>query len=98
MFIELYKDDDIQIQLKPLAEWCRAEYVEERVHAIKANDKTIHFESGGSTNYDLLAVNVGSRTRGTNITPGVKEHSLQTRPINDLLGKIELREAELVRT
>ena len=92
MFVDLYKVEEILIQLKPLAKWCRADFVEERVHAIKANDKTIHFENGDATNFDLLSVNVGSRTKGTSKIPGVKEHSLQTRPINELLGKIESRE------
>ncbi|CDW79590.1 pyridine nucleotide-disulfide oxidoreductase family protein [Stylonychia lemnae] len=93
----LYKDEDIQIQLKPLAHWCKADYIERRVHAINANENRIILEGDGEVQYDYLAVNVGSRTRGANETKGVKEHSLSTRPINDLLGKIEHKEAQLIR-
>eukprot|EP00347_Sterkiella_histriomuscorum_P018476 403345372 len=94
----LYTDDQIQIQIKPLAQWCNADYIEERVHNIKASENKINFESGGNMDYDLLAINVGSRTRGANETPGVKEYSLSTRPINDLLSKIQKREKELIES
>jgi NADH dehydrogenase FAD-containing subunit len=49
--------------------------------------------------YDILAVNVGSRTKGTGLgktIEGVWEHALTTRPINDLIGKIERKEQELI--
>ena len=45
-----------------------------------------------------MAVNLGSRTKGTtgeNIVEGVWEHALTTRPINHLLGKIIKKENEL---
>jgi len=48
--------------------------------------------------YDIAAVNVGSRTRGANDTTGVWDHSLTTRPINDLLGKIQRKEKTLVES
>jgi NADH dehydrogenase FAD-containing subunit len=47
--------------------------------------------------YDALGINVGSRTRGGNSVLGVEKHSLTTRPINDLLGKIERKEAQLIK-
>lgn len=89
---KLYTDDQIQVQLKPLAAWCNADYVEQRVQSIKASESKIYFEDKKSMDYDLLCVNVGSRTRGANETSGVWEHSLTTRPINDLLGKIVKKE------
>lgn len=86
--LELYTDDQIQIYLKPLAAWCNADYIEQRVKMIKGDENRIHFENKEYMEYDFLGVNVGSRTRGANETQGVWEHSLTTRPINDLLGKI----------
>ena len=64
---------------------------------IDANKNRIYFEDGESIPYDALAVNVGSRTRGANEVSGVNEFSLTTRPINDLLGKIEVKEAQLIK-
>lgn len=42
-----------------------------------------------------MALNIGSKTKDTNQVKGVWEHSLTTRPINDLLPKIEKKEQEL---
>ena len=76
------------MQLEPLAKWCRAEYVEKRVKQILGKENKLVFEDDSTLDYDVLAVNVGSRTRGAEITNGVWEYSLTTRPINELLGKI----------
>jgi NADH dehydrogenase FAD-containing subunit len=43
---------------------------------------------GEPISYDILSLDVGSTTRGLEI-PGVKEYALSTRPISDLLQKIE---------
>ncbi len=88
LIIELYQDEDIQVHMEPLAKWCRADYVEKRVKHIKGETKTIVFEDESTLEYDILALNVGSRTRGANDIQGVWDHSLTTRPINELLGKI----------
>ena len=92
----MYKDEDIQMHLEPLAKWCRADYIESRVHKIDADKNTLELENGQNVEYDLLALNVGSRTRGANEVKGVLNHSLTTRPINDLLGKIQKKEQYLI--
>lgn len=84
--------------MAPLAKWCNAEYVEKRVSGIRAKDNIIEFEDGSTMEYDYLAVNVGSRTRGSHTVKGVWENSLTTRPINDLLGKIHRKEQEFVES
>ena len=71
-----------------MAKWCHAEFIEKRVKTVNANLNKLAFEDGTELEYDVLALNVGSRTRGTYTTEGVQEHSLTTRPINMLLGKI----------
>ena len=80
------------MELEPLAKWCRADYVEKRVKKINGEKKEIVFEDDSSLGYDILAVNVGSRTRGARDISGVWDHSLTTRPINDMLGKIQKKE------
>ena len=74
--------------MAPLASWCNAEYVEKRVKKIHANENRLEMEDGSSISYDILALNVGSKTRDTQNITGVWEHSLTTRPINELLPKI----------
>lgn len=63
--LELYSPSQIQIQLEPLAKWCKADYVEQRVARIVGNENKILLEDGSSIDYDYLIVNVGSRTRGS---------------------------------
>ena len=85
------------MHLEPVAHCCKADYIEKRVQLIDAKNNSIVFEDGSNVSYDALGINVGSRTRGANEVKGVWEHSLTTRPINDLLGKIEHREQQLIK-
>ena len=96
--LELYSEEDLQIQMAPLAKWCNAEYIEKRVSGIRARDNTIEFEDGTMLEYDVIALNVGSRTRGSHTVKGVWENSLTTRPINELIGKIHRKELEFVES
>lgn len=75
--------------------WSGAEYVEKRVECIIGNENKIKCEDGTEIPYDVLVVNVGSRTRGAEKVPGVWENSLTSRPINDLLGKIQRKEKDM---
>ena len=86
--LELYNDQELQIQLKPLAKWCKADYIEKRVEKVIGNENKLIFEDGSELPYDVLCLNVGSVTRDSNKIPGIWEHSLTTRPINYLLSKI----------
>lgn len=75
--------------------WCNATYLEKRVQKILGKENKLIMEDGTTLDYDVLSVNVGSKTRGTKTVPGIWEHSLTTRPINELLPKIHVREQEL---
>ena len=50
--------------MAPLAAWCKADYVEKRVKQVHANENRIEMEDGSQIEYDVLALNVGSKTRG----------------------------------
>ena len=92
----IYDPKEIQVELKPLAAFCNAEFIQKRVNKINGDENKLELEDGSEVEYDVLAINVGSRTRHTHEVPGVDEFSLTTRPINDLLPKIENRERELL--
>jgi selenide, water dikinase len=63
---------------------------------VRASQNKLIFEDDTELEYDVLALNVGSRTRGATTIPGVWDNSLTTRPINELLGKIQRKEEELL--
>jgi NADH dehydrogenase FAD-containing subunit len=97
-FLELYTEEDLTVHMAPLAKWCHADYVEQRITKVVGNENRIVLEDGSSINYDVLVLNVGSKTRGTtgeHAVGGVWENSLTTRPINDLLPKIRNKEEDL---
>lgn len=91
----LYKDEQIMVHLEPLAVWSHAKYIEATVVKIEANKNRIHLKNGQTVEYDVLVVNVGSKTKAGDSVPGVWDHSLTTRPINDLLPKIVNKEKSL---
>lgn len=82
--------------MEPLAAWCKADYIQKKVKKIVGNSNKLILEDDTTVEYDVLAINVGSRTRGAEQTPGVWEHSLTTRPINELLNKIKRKEEYLI--
>ena len=62
-----------------------------------ANENRIQLVDGSSIDYDLLVVNVGSRTKSSDTVKGIWEHSLSTRPINFLLSNIVEKEEWLIK-
>ncbi len=83
--------------MEPLAKWCNAEYIEKKVEKIVANQNKIELADGSALEYDILVVNVGSKTRSTDTVKGIWEHSLSTRPINFLLSNIVEKEEWLLK-
>ena len=68
------------IAMAPLAKWCNAVYVEKRLSKIHANEDRLEFEDGTFLDYDVLALNIGSRDAQE--VSGVYEYSMTTEPIN----------------
>lgn len=96
--LELYNDETLQVILEPLAKWCKADYIEKSVTSINAKENKVILADGQVVEYDVLALNLGSRTKGTtgdHPVGGVWEYSLTTRPINHLLPKIIEKEKQL---
>lgn len=93
---ELYDEEQIKIHLPPLATWSRATFVKEKVTKVVGKENKLLFESGREMNNDVLVLNVGSKTRHTETVKGIWEHSLSTRPINEILRKISEKEKYLI--
>lgn len=95
---ELYTDETLQVVLEPVARWCHADYIQKSVTSINAASNKVILADGQTVDYDVLAINLGSRTKGTtgeNPVNGVWEYSLTTRPINHLLPKIIEKEKQI---
>lgn len=94
---KLYDTKQLQLELKPLAVWCKARYIEKLVTRVIASENRLEMEDGSVLTYDVLVLNIGSQTRGTSSIPGVLEHALTSRPITELLAKFARKEAELLK-
>ena len=85
----LYEPSEIQMELRPLAEWAGARFIHAQVTGIDPDQKKVFVDGRPPISYDVVSINVGSTTRGTEDIPGVKEYALTTRPINRLLDKLQ---------
>ena len=56
----------------------------------------MELDNGEKLSYDVLALNVGSKTKDTLGVKGVWEHAMTTRPINDLIPKIVQKEKTMI--
>src|SRR5437868_5103976 len=88
----LYEPRQIQIELRPLARWAGARFIEARATGIDREARTVRLEDRPDVPFDVLSINAGSITRGEEI-PGVREHALMTRPIGKLIERLDQFEA-----
>lgn len=86
-----------------MADWAGIQFIEDIVTSIDPSTQQIslHKYSNGSTNlclkYDILSIDIGSTSRGLHVIPGVKKHTIPTRPISNLLDKIQEEEEIIVK-
>ena len=105
---KLYTLPQVQIQIEPLAEWAGIDFVQGKVVGMSLEDeekKTVQVEVNNSENgevvtkevpFDAISVDIGSTTRDFNRIPGARQYCISTRPISDLVVKIQ-KEEELLK-
>lgn len=91
-----YLEHETCIHIRPLAVACSIQLIVDSVEAISAANKTLTLASGSQLPFDILSVNVGSRTHGTDTVPGVLQFAILTRPLNVFLSKLQHREEQLL--
>ncbi len=88
-----YREDEIAVEVAPLVERAGGRLVPGRATAVESDRREVVVEAGaepgsapgGSTEripYDLVSLNVGSRTLGED-TPGVLDHAAVVKPIQE---------------
>jgi selenide,water dikinase len=90
-----YREEETRIDLRPLAYACNAEFVLGTALRIDPHARRIYMQDQQVIEYDILSVNVGSRTLGTASVPGVEKWAILTRPMNVFLGKLTALEDQL---
>lgn len=79
-----YDYDDCHIDLGPLARFANARLYHGEVEGLDPKQQLIHVPGRPPVSYDLLSINTGSRPVTLNI-PGVREHALVAKPIDEFL-------------
>jgi len=83
-----YEVDELGIDVVGLARRAGARVVLRRALTIDADRRRIMLEGGDEVSYDLASINIGSTVAGLD-TPGVREHTLPTRPISGFVERID---------
>lgn len=82
-----FRQDELEIDLRPLAERAGARLVLERAVRIDVDRRRIELSSGASVDYDLASFDVGSTVSGLEL-PGVRAHTAPTRPIGEFVSRV----------
>ena len=77
-----------------LTAWAGGTFIQQQVNRIIANENKVLLEDGSQLEYDILSINVGSKTKGYKVIPGVQEFAIPTRPVNLMLSSIKRKEKE----
>lgn len=83
-----YRADELEIDVPALCREAGVDVVIGAVERIDAERQQIHIEDGDSLAYDLASINIGSTVAGLD-TSGVREYAIPTRPISDLVARVD---------
>lgn len=83
-----YHAGDLEIALRPLARRARARIVLGEAIRIDTDASVVHVKGEASIAYDVASLDVGSTVAGMDL-PGVREYAIATRPIADLVERVD---------
>ena len=104
---KLYRLSQVQIALDSLAEWSDIEFVRGKVVGLSFEevdgDKSVSVEESDESGrvvkkkvpFDVVSIDIGSTTRAFTSIPGASDYTISTRPISDLVMRIEKEEEML---
>ncbi|KAL7537342.1 hypothetical protein ACHAXR_007752 [Thalassiosira sp. AJA248-18] len=104
---KLYTVDQVQIELDSLADWAGIEFICGKVVGMSFDDndgtKVVLVEETDEKGnaikreipFDVVSVDIGSTTRDFTVIPGAGEYTISTRPISDLVSRIQEEEGAL---
>ena len=92
----LYKPEDTLLHLEPLTDWASIEFINDKVVDIDFESNLITLENNElPIPYDVVSIDIGSASRGLLDTKGARRYTIPTRPISDLVRRLEIESEEL---
>jgi selenide,water dikinase len=83
-----YRIEEIEIDVEALARKAGATWLDTRATGLDIQSRRLHVHDASSLAYDVVSFDVGSTVSGLD-RPGVKQHSLPTRPIGDFAHRVD---------
>ena len=96
-----YTLHDTQLQLVPLTEYSDIHFIHGTVIDIDLQQKLIYLKENSINNnspiaFDVISIDIGSTSKGNATCPGAELYTIPTRPIDQLIYKLDLaRQREL---
>ena len=95
----LYKPEDTLLHLLPLAEWAGIDFCQDEVVDMDLENNLVYLRnSDRPIPFDVVSVDIGSASRRLYETPGARKYTIPTRPISDLVQRIDQAEQTLEET
>jgi pyridine nucleotide-disulfide oxidoreductase family protein len=91
-----YQTNDLTIDVQNLCNLSNTQFIDDKAVRILASENKILLSSGNTISYDILSIDIGSRTKGTYSIPGVESFALKTRPLPLFYSQIESTESRFV--
>lgn len=92
----IYAPSEPLIDLASLASWSDIDFVKDRVVDVDVKARAVLTEGGRSFKFDAVSIDVGSTSRGWDSVPGARENAIPTRPIGELVRRLEEATADLL--
>eukprot|EP00977_Amphora_coffeiformis_P004781 scaffold1029_cov194-Amphora_coffeaeformis.AAC.13 len=85
---------ETQIDIAALATWAGIEFVHDRVVGMDLEQRLVYLRNRDEPiPYDAVSVDIGSTTRDLDIIPGARKYTIPTRPIDQLVHRLQQRAA-----
>jgi pyridine nucleotide-disulfide oxidoreductase family protein len=94
-----YDPDQTLLHLVPLCDWASIDFIQDRVTDIDLDNKRIYLQKRQQNqesddceylSFDAVSMDVGSTSRDIYTIPGAAEHTIPTRPIHELVERLEV--------
>lgn len=95
----LYTHSETLVHLKPLADWADIVFVHDTVIDIDLETKQIWLlqQPDQPVSFDVISIDIGSTARGYDSCPGASDYAIPTRPIHQLISRLDEARLELLR-
>ena len=93
----LYSPEDTLLHLQPLADWAGIDFHQDQVVDMDLENNLVYLknEPNQPIPFDVVSIDIGSASRGLDETPGARQYTIPTRPISELVRRIDEAEQTL---